>query len=74
MHGNVEEWCLDYYDSTFYSNGATDPLCTTDSGRVTRGGSWDCYAQYCRSAIRFGCSPMSNVNHIGFRLALVQTD
>ena len=74
MHGNVEEWCLDYYDSTFYSNGAPDPLCTTGSDRVVRGGSWSQTAQGCRSAYRVGYDPAYRNFIAGFRLALVQTD
>jgi formylglycine-generating enzyme required for sulfatase activity len=73
MHGNVSEWCLDYYYDNFYSNGATDPLCTSGSSRVVRGGTWYDYAQYCRSASRGSNDPayLFNGNGIGFRLALV---
>ena len=72
MHGNVWEWCLDHYSSRFYSNGATDPLCTTGSGRVLRGGSWrDRAARDCRSACRGGGAPTYRIYYVGFRLALV---
>jgi formylglycine-generating enzyme required for sulfatase activity len=75
MHGNVLEWCLDYYNSKFYRNGAiADPLCTTGSYRVMRGGSCYSGAQSCRSAIRDDNLPTIRYYIVGFRLALVQTD
>ncbi len=71
MHGNVFEWCLDYYDS--YSRRAvSDPFCATGSDRVLRGGSWVTRAQYCRSASRGYASPADRGGFIGFRLALVE--
>ena len=71
MHGNVWEWCLDYYSSNFYRDGARDPLCTTGSSRVLRGGSWYSSAQYCRSASRGSSPPALRSYGVGFRLALV---
>ena len=83
MHGNVWEWCLDSCNwkigrgvvTNTYSGTQTDPLCTTGSSRVLRGGSWRYVAQYCRSANRvFFNDPTIRCNYAGFRLALVQTD
>jgi formylglycine-generating enzyme required for sulfatase activity len=55
MHGNVDEWCSDYYAAD-YGNGsanATDPTGpATGSSRVMRGGSWPDSAHTCRSARR----------------------
>ena len=54
MHGNVCEWCQDWYDSSYYlkssASGPTGPL--SGSSRVLRGGSYSRRAQYCRSASR----------------------
>ena len=73
MHGNVWEWCLDWYvsrgTSGFDSGAVTDPKgAASGSGRVFRGGSWIDYAQYCRSAYRYNLNPSYGSLDIGFRL------
>ena len=68
MHGNVSEWCQDWYGD--YPPGAqTDPHGPPSGrGRVIRGGSWFSNAKNCRSACRFYWAPNSRSDFIGFRL------
>ena len=70
MHGNVDEWCQDWYAS--YPNGsATDPLgLATGSYRVIRGGSWQNSGWYCRSAYRNHAAPTISGFDTGFRVVL----
>ena len=68
MHGNVFEWCQDRYGS-YRSRSATDPTgATSRSSRVFRGGSWGNLAGDCRSAFRYGATPVSRHSSLGFRV------
>ena len=71
MHGNVYEWCQDWYGA--YSSGSvTDPTGpSSGSDRVRRGGSWDFYAWSCRSADRRAKSPDVGDLTLGFRLVFM---
>jgi formylglycine-generating enzyme required for sulfatase activity len=72
MHGNVFEWCWDWYDANYggaAGAAATDPVgAASGSGRVGRGGVWDYSAQYARSAYRDYNSPYYRDFNIGFRI------
>jgi formylglycine-generating enzyme required for sulfatase activity len=69
MHGNVWEWCWDYY-----SNPNTTPLSdptgpASGTHRINRGGSWSSSGKLLRSAVRASDFPETAGSNLGFRLA-----
>jgi formylglycine-generating enzyme required for sulfatase activity len=83
MHGNVAEWCIDWYDPQYYKDSpAEDPLGPpfgvvptgfTNAPQnffvVVRGGCWVDDGRACRSAYRFRAMPNTQYRLIGFRVA-----
>ena len=66
MHGNVWEWCLDWYSDSLSGNDPVGPI--SGSKRVCRGGGIS-YANYCTASSRNGFSPSYDFYDFGFRIA-----
>ncbi len=68
MHGNVFEWCQDWYGS-YPSGSVTDPTgAAAGSDRVSRGGCWHDFSVNCRSAGRYEDPPVDRYDYLGFRV------
>jgi formylglycine-generating enzyme required for sulfatase activity len=68
MHGNLSEWCADWYDEDYYNRSPLDDPQGPTSGikRVVRGGCYDESGDECRSAYRWGNPPDYEID--GFRV------
>ena len=76
MHGNVHEWCRDWYGVALYTNAKNnvDPENTTEArDRIFRGGSWIDGPEDCRSAARAGECPDYFSASYGFRVIVRQS-
>ena len=71
MHGNVWEWCQDYWHQS-YKGAPTDGSAWVTGGdkeyKILRGGSWNGLPGICRSASRLWYTPVSDGSFIGFRV------
>ena len=83
MHGNVSEWCRDFFVGTL--PGGTDPFVETDPNvedsvlhenpdHECRGGCWDDEANRCRSAYRSRSLAGTRSSRLGFRVVLVPAE
>ncbi len=72
MHGNVWEWCNDFYDSDYYKKSPeTDPKGPVKGkGRVVRGGAWNTDPDKLRSAVRENKGHGADKKYLGFRVLL----
>jgi formylglycine-generating enzyme required for sulfatase activity len=72
MHGNVWEWCQDNWHSNYYQGAPTDGSAwmtgNNNDSHVMRGGSWNYYPRYCRSAVRYIINPDLRYSNVGFRV------
>ena len=80
MHGNIFEWCRDWYHARL--PGGADPDLSAVRGvpnrdgtysRVRRGGAWNDDAWACRSALRLRYEPERSSDHIGVRIIVART-
>jgi formylglycine-generating enzyme len=70
MHGNVLEWCSDWYGESYYSSSPSKNPTGPDSGsdRILRGGGCRNFAYVCTSALHIGFPPEASQRDVGFRV------
>ncbi len=78
MHGNVCEWCQDWYDPRYYAaciSGVDDPVGPpSGTSRVVRGGSWYDDVECLRSGARADSAANARTSDLGFRVVRVLGD
>ena len=71
MHGNVQEWCRDWTEGDYPPGSATDPTGpATGTFRRQRGGSFEIWGKWQRTALRMGLVPEGIGSDTGFRVVL----
>ena len=68
MHGNVAEWCFDYYGEYDLDNNVNPAGAVSGSLRVNRGGSYNDFGKHLRSAYRSATNPVDADQNLGFRI------
>jgi formylglycine-generating enzyme required for sulfatase activity len=73
MHGNVHEWCADWFDRNYYAGSPLNDPRGPEKGlaRTLRGGDWGSEEWYCRCAIRSLSSPDRRSPRVGFRVVIL---
>lgn len=72
LHGNVFEWCADWF-GRLPGGWETDPGGPSDgTDRIIRGGYWDSTPAMCRSAVRVHFPPHTRISYLGFRVVLAE--
>ena len=76
MHGNMMEWCADWYNEEYYRSSPPNDPTGPDIGvdRVLRGGYWNSKGGGCRAAYRTRKDPMTHHMSVGFRVVATIPD
>jgi formylglycine-generating enzyme required for sulfatase activity len=75
MHGNVAEWCNDFYVADYPIEGVVDPVGPeAGTAHVIRGGGWNSFPLACRCAARSSAPASYQYTHTGFRIVMEVTE